>query len=171
MTFARCLSISAKDITSLWFADGKFLQESESQRMTNDFGGKLDFTDDADFLNDWRQQWNSVSSIKHSGGVCIVVFVATKYEMEAQDCVYDLMVTYPNGTVCLRSTNLPAVKQSFPPFTDPKALKPTLRLSPKFVAFQIDPPDPAGTYSVEVELRDRLRNKVVRLKKELMVAK
>ena len=52
LTFAMlsCLSLHAKDITSVWFADGKFLEESASQRMTNDFGGRLDFTDDPFFI-------------------------------------------------------------------------------------------------------------------------
>src|SRR5882724_10433463 len=92
IAFACCLSLPAKDITSLWFADGKFLEESDSQRMTNGFGGRLDFTTDPDFLNDWRQRWSSVSAINHADGVYIVLFVAGNYDTEDQDSVYDLSV-------------------------------------------------------------------------------
>ncbi|MDR3460371.1 MAG: hypothetical protein P4N60_23325 [Verrucomicrobiae bacterium] len=169
--FACCLSLPAQDITSAWFAGGKFLAESDSQRMTNDFGGRLDFTADPDFLNGWRQHWNSISTIKHPQGAYIVLFVATKYDSEAQDCVYDLAIKKPDGSVCISFTNLPAVKQPLPPVKHLADAKPTLRLSPKFVVFQLDPPDPVGTYTVEVELRDRLHKTSVKLKKELLVNK
>jgi len=169
--FTCCLSLPAKDVTSAWFADGKFLQESDSQRMTNDFGGRLDFTDDPDFLNNWHQHWNSVSTIKHPDGVYIVLFVAAKYDLEAQDSVYDLTVKKPDGSVCIHFTNLPAVKQPLLLIKHLPDPKPILRLSPKFTVFQIDPPDPVGTYNVEVELRDRLKGTSVKLKKELLVNK
>ena len=165
------LASHASDLTSAWFADGKFLEESDSQRMTNGFGGRLDFTDDAGFLNGWRTHWNSITSTKHVDGVYIVLFVACRYDDEPQDSVYDLTVKYPNGTVCLHSTNLPAVKQPLHLTQHLADAKPTLKLSPKFVAFQIDPPDPVGTYTVEVELRDRLKGASVKLKKELLVTK
>jgi hypothetical protein len=165
------LSLQAKDITSAWFADGKFLEESDSQRMTNDFGGRLDFTDDPDFLNNWHQHWNSVATIKHPDGVYIVLFVAATFDLEAQDSVYDLTIKRPDGIVCNHFTNLPAVKQPLPIIKHLPDPKPTLRLSPKFVVFQIDPPDPAGIYIVEVELRDRLKGTSVKLKKELLVNK
>ncbi|HSY17532.1 MAG TPA: hypothetical protein VK815_04320 [Candidatus Acidoferrales bacterium] len=124
LAFACCLSLPAKDITSIWFDDGKFLEESDSQRMTNGFGGRLDFT-----------------------------------------------IKRPDGTVCNHFTNLPAVKQPLPIIKHLTDDKPTLRLSPKFVIFQIDPPDPVGTYTVEVELRDRLKGTRVKLKKQLLVNK
>ena len=170
-TFTCCLSLPAKDITSAWFADGKFLEESDSQRMTNGFGGRLDFTTDPDFINTWRQHWNSVSTINRTNGVYIVLFVACKYEVEDQDSVYDLVIKRPDGSVCNSFTNLPAVKQHLTLATVLPDAKPTLKLSPKFVVFQIDPPDPTGTYTVEVELRDRLKGTRVKLKKELLVNK
>jgi hypothetical protein len=171
LAFACCIPLPAKDITSAWFADGKFLEESDSQRMTNGFGGRLDFTDDPDFLNTWHQHWSSVSTIKHPEGVYIVLFVAAKFDLEEQDSVYDLVIKRPDGVVCNSFTNLPAVKQPLLLIKNLPDPKPTLRLSPKFVVFQIDPPDPVGTYSVEVELRDRLKGTSVKLKKELLVNK
>jgi len=171
IAFACCLSLPAKDITSIWFDDGKFLEESDSQRMTNGFGGRLDFTTDPNFLNDWRQRWSSVSAINHADGVYIVLFVAGNYDTEEQDAVYDLIVKQPDGSVCVNFTNLPAVKQPAIIFKHLVDAKPTLRLSPKFTIFQIDPPDPTGTYTVEVELRDRLKGTRVKLKKQLVVNK
>ena len=164
-----CLSLPAKDVTSAWFADGKFFEESESQRMTNDFGGRLDFTDDSDFLQNWRTQWKSISNIKHLKSVGIVLFVACKYEAEAQDSVYDITIKRPDGSNCICFTNLVAAKQHFYPATGSHDLKPTVRLSPRFTIFRTDPQDPIGTYTVEVELRDRLRKVSLKLKKQLFV--
>lgn len=162
-------SLHAKDVTSAWFADGKFFEESESQRMTNGFGGRLDFTDDPDFLQNWRTHWNSISSIKRLKSVGIVLFVACKYDAEEQDSVYDLTIKKPDGSVCICFTNLVAAKHHFYPTTGPHDPKPTLRLSPGFTIFKTDPPDPVGAYTVEVELRDRLRKTTLKLKKQLIV--
>lgn len=166
-----CVPLHAKDVTSAWFADGKFIEESVSQRMTNGFGGRLDFTDDPDFLNHWRTHWNSISSVKHLERVYIVLFVACNYDSEPQDAVYDITIKKPDGSVCNRFINCPAVKQRASPATGPHDAQPTLRLSPRFTIFQTDPPDPDGIYTVEVELRDQLRHSTLKLTKQLNVVK
>ena len=166
-----CLSLQAEDVTSAWFADGKFFEESASQRMTNGFGGRLDFTDDPSFIIHWRTNWNSISSIKPLERVYIVVFVASNPDAEDQDVVYDITIKFPDGSVCSRFTNQPAIKQKFNPATAPANPKPALRPSRRSTIFYTDPPDPTGSYMVEVELRDRLRKTSVKLAKQLNVTK
>lgn len=166
-----CFSLHARDVTSAWFADGKFFEESASQRMTNGFGGRLDFTDDPSFILHWRTNWNSISSIKPLERVYIVVFVAGNPDAEDQDVVYDITIKFPDGSVCSRFTNQPAVKQKFNPETAPDNPKPALRPSRRSTIFYTDLSDPTGSYTVEVELRDRLRKISVKLTKQLNVAK
>jgi len=164
-----CLSLPAKDVTSAWFDDGKFFEESASQRLTNGFGGRLDFTDDPNFILHWRTNWNSISCIKPLERVYIVLFVASDYDAEDQDVVYDIIIKFPDGSVCSHFTNQPAVKQKLNSATASPDAKPTLRLSRRSTIFQTDPPDPLGSYTVEVELRDRLRKTSVKLTKQLNV--
>jgi len=166
-----CLSLPAKDVTSAWFAEGQFFEESASQRLTNGFGGRLDFTDDPNFILNWHTNWNSISSIKPLERVYIVIFVASNYDAEDQDVVYDITIKFPDGSVCSHFTNQPAVKQKLTTATGLPDAKPTLRLSRRSTIFYTDPPDPLGSYTVEVELRDRLRKTSVKLVKQLNVTK
>jgi hypothetical protein len=161
----------AKDVTTAWFADGKFIEESESQRMTNDFGGRLDFTDDPFFILKWQTNWTSISSIKRLEPVYIVLFIADKNDVPEPGVVYEITIKFPNGMVCSRFTNQPVVIQNISPMTRSPDLKPTLRLSGRATVFQTDLPDPTGMYTVEVELRDRLRKTSVTLTKQLNVIK
>jgi len=165
------LALHAQDVTSAWFADGRFFEESASQRMTNGFGGRLDFTDDPNFILHWRTNWSSISSIKPLERVYIVLFVAGNHDAEDQDVVYDITIKFPDGSVCSHFTNQPAVKQKATPALGLPAAGPTLRLSRRSTVFYTDPPDPAGSYTVEVELRDRLRKTSVKLTKQLNVIK
>ncbi len=172
-----CLSLHAKDITSVWFADGKFLEESASQRMTNDFGGRLDFTDDPFFILKWQTNWTSISNIKRLERVYIVLFVASKNDVGQQDVVYDITIKMPDGSVSSYFTNQPVVyqplrAQPLHPTTDIQDdLKPVLRLNYRATVFYTDPPDPVGIYTVEVELRDRVRKTSVKLTKQLNITK
>lgn len=162
-------SLSAKDVTSAWFAEGKFFEESASQRMTNGFGRRLDFTDDPNFLINWQTNWNSISSIKRLERVYIVLFVADNSGAQAPTAVYDLTIKMPNGSVCAHFTNQPVLKPILNPVLSHADLKPALRLNPHFTIFYTDPPDPIGPYVVEVELRDRLRKTSLKLSKQLNV--
>jgi hypothetical protein len=164
-------SFPAKDVTTAWFANGKFIEESEGQRMTNGFGGRLDFTDDPFFILKWQTNWTSISSIKRLEPVYIVLFIADKNDKPEPGVVYDITIKFPNGMVCSRFTNQPVVIQKLSPMTGSPDLKPTLRLSGRATVFQTDPPDPTGIYTVEVELRDRLRKTSVTLTKQLNVIK
>jgi hypothetical protein len=166
-----CLSLPAKDVTSAWFDEGKFFEESASQRMTNGFGGRLDFTADPNFVFTWRTNWNSISSIKRLEPVYIVLFVAGSPNLKSQDIVYDITIKFPDGSVCSHFTNQPAVKPPLTTATAGQDAKPSLWLSRRSTVFQTDPPDPLGTYTVEVELRDRLRQTSVKLTKQLNVIK
>jgi hypothetical protein len=171
LIFLLSVSLQAKDAMSNWFSNGRFIQESESQKMTNEFGGKLDFTDDANFLTDWREHWNSVSNINHTNGVYIVLFVASKFEVEEQDSTFDLTIKKPDGSIYACFTNLTAAKQHYYPATGPHELNAMLEPSSSFTILQIDPQDPVGIFTIEAVLQDKLRKNVVKLQKQLVVEK
>ena len=162
------LSTQAADISEKWFTHGRFIQESESQRTTNGLSARLDFTVDPNFLTDWRQNWTSVSTIKHDGGLIVVLFVATDPSVP-EDYSFDLRVLKPDGTIDSFSTNQVAVKHSGNPDSGPGQLH--LEPCHKFTEIDIDPPDPYGDYTVEVVLRDNATKKSLTLKKTFNVGK
>lgn len=172
LLFLLGLSLPAKDVTSAWFVDGKFTEESDCQKMTNGFGGRLDFTDDPNFLNDWRKSWNSISAIKHGGGLYAVLFVVDDTEAET-NLVYDLTIMKPDNSPYISFTNLPALKS---PINLGHASRPVpapsiLKLSPRFTIIQIDPQDPAGVYTVEAVLKSKAKQIQIKLKKQFTVYK
>ena len=161
------LSAQAADISEKWFAHGRFIEESESQRTTNGLTAKLDFTLDPNFLTNWRQNWTPVTTIKHTGGLLAALFIATDPSVP-EDYSFDLRVLEPNGTIVNISTNQVAIKHSGN-LGGPSQLH--LEPSPKFTEIDIDPPDPYGVYIVEVVLRDNATKKSLTLRKSFTVEK
>jgi hypothetical protein len=165
-----CSSLHAADGFSQWFAHGRFIQESSSQKMTNGYGAKLDFTTESDFLNNWRTHWKSVSKIKHNAGIYIVVFFVNVNQIPHtdNDFTFDITIRKPDGSTYASMTNMRAPRYRGPatgPMTDSRRLD----LAPNFVTVQIQPKDPAGAYLVEAMVKDNLNRVSFRLEKQLTV--
>ena len=154
-------------MTAHWFTKGHFIEESESQRMTNGFGGRLDFTTDPDFLNHWRERWHPVSGIRHAGGLYVVLFLVSN-PMAQEDYTFDLTLKNPAGEISTLATNQVASKHPFILGDSPENVT-KLVLCPQFTAIQMDPPDPLGTYTVELLLRDNLTKKSLILRRQFTV--
>ena len=162
------LSVQAADISEKWFANGRFIQESESQYTSNGLTAKLDFTLDPNFLTNWRQNWTPVTTIKHTGGLLVALFIATDPAVP-ENYSFDLRVLEPDGTIVNISTNQVAIKHAGN--LDNGSSQLHLELCPKFTAIDIDPPDPYGVYTVEVVLRDNATKKSLTLRKSFTVEK
>lgn len=162
------LSAHAADVTDKWFANGRFIEESESQHTTNGLSAKLDFTLDPNFMTDWRQNWTPVTTIKHTGGLIAVLFIATDPAVP-EDYSFGLRVLEPDGTIVNISTNQVAIKHAGNPANGSSQLH--LEPCRKFTAIDIDPPDPYGVYIVEVVLRDNATKKSLTLRKSFTVEK
>lgn len=161
------VSVHAADISEKWFANGRFIEESDSQRTTNGMSARLDFTIDPNALTDWREKWTSVSSIKHDGGLIVVLFLATDPSVP-EDYSFDLRVLQPDGKVVNISTNQVAMKHTGNPGRPSQV---HLEPSNKVTEIDIDPADPYGVYTVEVVLRDNASKKSMTLRKSFTVEK
>lgn len=167
-----CSSLHAANGFSQWFANGRFIQESSSQKMTNGYGAKLDFTTEGDFLNNWRTHWKSVSKVKHNTGIYMVVFFVNVNAIPHadKDITFDITILKPNGSIYASFPDMAAPPYRGPitgPMTDSRCLD----LAPHFVAIQIQPKDPAGAYLVEAMVKDNIHRISFRLEKQLMVEK
>jgi len=160
--------LMAEDSVQDGFANGKFIQETESQKATNGFAGKLDITDDPNFFADWQKHWHPVSTFKHGDEFYIVVFVADRPN-GLMDSVYDLTIFNPEGKPYITRTNMVALKHPLFPSSGPDStyLKPSSRL----VGLHLDPDDPVGEYKVHVVLKDKVTKTELNLEKKFTVEK
>ncbi len=140
--------------------DGKPVQETESMKSKNDFAGSLLAVTD----EDWKKKWDTPPETKpnfNKAGVVPYgkkVFILTFFSNPAKDdrknsnvrC--DLKIIDPTGKVSLSQQDMAC-------FSGQLAGSPfNLYLSAPVITFSGDPGDPAGTWVVEVNLRDAIRN-------------
>jgi len=140
--------------------DGKPIQETESRKSKNDFGGAVLVTTDAD----WKEKWDTPPETKPSFNKAGIipygkkVFVLTFFSNPAKDdggnsnvrC--DLKITAPTGKVSLSQQDMTCFSGRI------AGSSYNLYLSAPVIAFSGDPGDPAGIWVVEVSLRDAIRN-------------
>lgn len=140
--------------------DGRPIQETESMKSKNDFAGSLLVTPD----EDWEKKWNTPPETKPNFNTAGVVpygkkiFILTFFSNPLRDNLgnanvrCDLKITSPTGKVSL-------AQQDATCFSGRIAGNPyNLYLSAPVIGFSGDPGDPAGTWTVEVILRDEIRN-------------
>lgn len=141
-------------------ANGRPIQETESMKSQGNFAGSLLATTD----EDWEKKWNTPPETKPNFNKADVVpygkkvFILTFFANPLADSLgnvnvrCDFKITDPTGKVSLS-------QQDVPGFSGRIAGSPyNLRLSVATIAFSGDPGDPAGTWVVDVRLRDAVRN-------------
>ena len=157
-TFKR--KSAAQDMAGWRDSDGKSIAATESMKSKDDFGGSLLATTD----DDWEKKWNTPAESKPNFNKAAIVpygkkiyiltfFANPKLDPQGRANVRcDLRIFTPSGKVSLEQKDAicfaGAIQGS--PYAQ--------RLSAPVVAFSGDPDDPAGTWSVEVMLRDAVRN-------------
>lgn len=141
-------------------AAGKPVQETESMKSKNGFAGSLLATTD----EGWEKKWNTPPETKPNFNKAAVVpygkkvFILTFFSNPLRDSLgnanvrCDLKIIAPTGKVSL-------TKQDMTCFSGRIAGSPyNLYLSAPVIGFSGDPGDPSGTWVVEVNLRDTIRN-------------
>lgn len=141
-------------------SDGKPVGAMESIKSKDDFGGSLLATTDEDWEKKWntppetKPNFNKAGIVSYGKKIYILTFFANpKLDQQGKANVRcDLRIFAPTGKVSLEQKDATC-------FTGAIQGSPyALRLSAPVVAFSGDPDDPAGTWSVEVMLRDAVRN-------------
>ncbi len=139
---------------------GKPVQETESMKSKNGFAGSLLVTMD----EDWEKKWNTPPETKpHFTRADVIspgkkVFILTFFSNPLRDRLgnadvrCDLKIIDPTGKVSLSQQDMNC-------FSGRIAGSPYhLYLSAPVIEFLGEPGDPAGTWVVEVNLRDAIRN-------------
>ncbi|BBJ00486.1 hypothetical protein FGKAn22_21780 [Ferrigenium kumadai] len=139
---------------------GKSVAETESMKSKDDFGGSLLATTDEDWEKKWntppetKPNFNRAGIVPYGKKIYILTFFANpKLDQQGKaNVLCDFRIFAPTGKVSLEQKDVTC-------FTGTIQGSPSaLRLSAPVVAFSGDPNDPAGTWSVEVMLRDAVRN-------------
>lgn len=151
---------AAQSQSAYWrHQDGQPAQETDFIRSKNGFGGSVIATTD----EDWKEKWDTPPDTKPKFGMAGTVpygkkvFILTFFSNPGRDrqghsdvrC--DLKITNPKGEVALTKNDAScfAGKIGGSPYH--------VYLSGPVIAFSGDPGDPAGTWVVDVKLRDALR--------------
>lgn len=140
-------------------SNGEPTSEKESMKSKDDFGGLLLATTD----DDWEQKWNTppenkpkftkAGSVPYGKNIYILTFFANpKLDQQGKAEVRcDLRLLDPTGHVALQKKNTICYAGALQgsPYAQ--------RLSAPILAFSGEPGDPDGTWSIEVILRDTVR--------------
>jgi hypothetical protein len=157
-TFKRKLSDQGK--ASWRDSDGKSVGESESMKSKGDFAGSLLATTDEDWEKKWntppetKPNFNKAGIVPYGKKVFILTFFANpKLDQQGKANVRcDQRILAPTGKVSLEQKDATCYAGAIQ--GNPYAM----RLSAPVVALSADPDDPPGIWSVEVILRDTVRN-------------
>lgn len=139
--------------------EGKPLPETEAMKSQDSFAGSVLAVTDAD----WKQRWatppdttpnfNIAAVVGYDTKVFFLIFFSNPGQDEHQNSNIrcDLKIIDPTGAAILS-------KQDMTCFSGQVASSPTNQyLSAPVISFAGDPGDPAGTWVVEVKLRDAVR--------------
>lgn len=157
---ARAQELTWKD------QQGKPIPETEARRSKNGLGGSLLVTPDAD----WQEKWNTpadtiaefkeTKSVSRGQRIFILIFFANP-RLDANgraNLSCDLDVTRPDGSVSTHQTGMACFQEKLlggPYHT---------YLAAPVIGFVGDEADPAGTWTVQVSLKDNLSDTVLPLK-------
>ncbi|MFZ2301676.1 MAG: hypothetical protein WAW10_07385 [Gallionella sp.] len=157
-TFKRKLPVQSR--ASWRNSGGKTVGESESMKSKDDFAGSLLATTDEDWEKKWntppetKPNFNKAGIVPYGKKVFILTFFANpKLDQQGKANVRcDLRILAPTGKVSLEQKDAACFAGAIQ--GSPYAM----RLSAPVVALSADPDDPPGIWSVEVMLRDTVRN-------------
>jgi hypothetical protein len=146
-------------------------KDSESQKATNGFGAMLFLTEDKKFFDAWEDStpphFTPVSTARRGVPVfTVVIFAGPGLRPNGEaDVTFDITVRKPDGSVYAEQKNVVASQDRADP--SPKAL----HLARDYMGIRIEPKDPAGNYTVEAVVRDRVKKVELRLQQRFIVKK
>ena len=162
-----CTLSHAQDF--LWHdKDGKTVPDNDHQKTRDGFGAMMLFTDDEKVFENWQKpeqpKIRNISTAQRGVPVhVLLIFASPGRDAEGKSNVtYDAKALKPDGSVYSEFKDLVALKGAGPPSG-------YLQLSPAAMAIRIEPEDPAGSYTVEIVVRDNVRKVELKLKDKFTV--
>ena len=138
---------------------------------TNDFGVQFALTEDEKMFGDWDKpgipHFTPVSVAKRGVPICtVVIFAGAGLRSNGKaDVTFDVVIRKPDGSVYGQDKDMVGAQDRIDP--SPRAL----HLARDFMGVRIEPKDPAGTYTVEVVVKDNVKKLELHLKRSFMVEK
>ncbi|MEY2407841.1 MAG: hypothetical protein QOF48_511 [Verrucomicrobiota bacterium] len=164
-----CLAGHAEDF--VWRKDGKPIADTDSQKTRDGFGALLLLIDDKKFFDDWKKpdppRLRTITNATRILPVhTTVIFAGAGRNADGEVHVTcDVTIRKPDGSVYGAQKGLVATRGR-------QTLSPTmLQLARDRLVVRIEPHDPAGTYTVEVTVKDNVKKVDLRLKERFTVSK
>lgn len=139
-------------------SSGKPIEDTDSQKSRDGFGGMVLVTPDQDWEAKWntpaevKPQFNAASTVERGQKLFVLIFfVNPKVQDGAADVTCHLKVTRPNGTTSLNQASVPCHQGPI------RGDAFHVRLAGPVIGFVGEPNDPAGRWVVAVTLYDNLR--------------
>ncbi len=139
--------------------------------VTNGFGVQFFLVEGEKFFSDWEKpeppHFAPISVGRRGVPICTaVIFVDAGLKPDGSaDVTYDTVVRRPDGSVYAKDKDLVGAQGKIAP--TPKALQ----LARDYTGIRIEPKDPAGTYTVEVVVKDNVKKVELRLIQRFTVEK
>lgn len=151
--------------------EGNAVPDAPYQKAKDGFGGMLLFTEDEEFFERWNtpEPPKLVTVDGAERGVpihTVLIFAGARAGTDGHVHVsYDAKVLKPDGSVYGEFKDIPILKDV------PPAPPLALQLASGTLGILIEPEDPAGTYTVEIVIRDHVRESELKLTRSFVVPK
>ena len=169
--FLLCCTLHAADTTNASRSVTAPQNDGIALAQTNGFGVQFFLVEGEKFFADWEKPQPPhiapVSIAKRGVPICTaVIFVGAGLKSDGKaDVTYDTVVRKPDDSVYARDKDLVGAQEKIDP--SPKALQ----LARDFTGIRIEPKDPAGVYTVEVVVKDKVKRVELHLKRRFTVEK
>ena len=140
--------------------DGKPVADTESRKSSNGFAAQLLTTSDQDWHEKWdtpesdTPQFSLADSVSKGEQIVTIIFIVNPMPGPdgAVNVVCDVRVVRPDGSESISAKDQPCLrgKLSGNPYN--------IRLSPVALPFIGEEGDPLGKWTVDITLRDKVRN-------------
>jgi hypothetical protein len=155
--------LSAQEAES-WRKDGKPMPNTPGMKSKNGFGAALFLTENARIFEDWNKpetpKLTPVEKARRNIPIFTVILFTEPGTNTSGDAnvTGDIIVRRPDGGIYGEQRNTVLWKHKY------VAHSRGTQLSEGYLAIRIEPKDPAGTYTVEVIVRDHIKNVALTLK-------
>jgi hypothetical protein len=162
--------LSAQEVES-WRRDGKPMPNTPSMKAKNGFGAALFLTENAKIFEDWSKPEAPTFTPVDKARRNVPIFTVILFAEPGTDAsgtanvTADIVVRKPDGSIYGQQKNTALWRHKYP------ARSHATQLSEGYLAIRIEPNDPSGTYTVEVRVRDHIKNVELSLNRTFDVAR
>ena len=172
VTFAMvALCIASHATEFVWRKGGKPVADTDNQKARDGFGALLVLVDDKKFFEDWKKpgppRFTTIANAERMKPVhTAVIFAGPGRDTNGvADVTCDVTFRKPDGSVYAEQKDVVCTQGRVVPSPG------LLQLARDRMVIRIEPHDPAGTYTVEVTVRDNLKKVDLALKEQFTIRK